>query len=58
VLNEEPAVETAKVDVAMKKRMEGWGLADSIVLSTARNREGKVVTDDPHFRGSPEVYLI
>ena len=57
-LTEELAVEAAKVDVVMKRRTPGWGLSDSIVLSTARKRNGKVVTGDPHFRGLPEVYLI
>lgn len=58
VLGEELAVEAAKLDVVMKKRVPGWGLADSIVLSTARDRGGKVVTGDQHFRGLPEVYMI
>lgn len=57
-LTEEVAVEAAKADVAMKRKVQGWGLADSVVLSTARNRNGKVVTGDPHFRGLPEAYMI
>lgn len=57
-LTEEVAVEAAKVDVNMKKKVQGWGLADSIVLSTARNRSGKVVTGDQHFRGLVEAYMI
>jgi len=57
-LTEELAVEAAKTDVAMKKKVPGWGLADSIVLSTARNRNGKVATGDPHFRGLNESYMI
>lgn len=57
-LTEEVAVEAAKADVAMKSEVQGWGLADSVVLSTARNRNGKVVTGDPHFRGLPEAYMI
>jgi predicted nucleic acid-binding protein len=56
-LTEELAVDAAKADVAMKKKVQGWGLADSIVLSTARNRDGKVVTGDLHFRGLPETYV-
>lgn len=56
-LTEELAVDAAKADVAMKKKVQGWGLADSIVLSTARNRDGKVVTGDFHFRGLPETYV-
>ena len=57
-LTEELAVEAAKTDVAMKKKVRSWGLADSIVLSTARNRNGKVATGDPHFRGLDESYMI
>ena len=57
-LDENLAVEAAKTDVAMKKKVQGWGLADSIVLSTARDRQGKVVTGDPHFRGLAEAHMI
>jgi predicted nucleic acid-binding protein len=57
-LTEELAVEAAKTDVAMKRKVQGWGLADSIVLCTAQNRKGKVVTGDPHFRGLAEAHLI
>lgn len=57
-LTEELAVEAAKTDVAMKKKVRGWGLADSVVLSTAKNRNGKVATGDPHFRGLDESYMI
>ena len=57
-LTEELAVEAAKIDVDMKKKVQGWGLADSIVLSTARNRNGKVATGDQHFRGLAEAYMV
>ena len=57
-LTEDLAVEAAKSDVAMKRKVQGWGLADSIVLSTAHNRNGKVVTGDPHFRGLAEAFMI
>jgi len=57
-LTEELAVEAAKTNVAMKKKVHGWGLADSVVLSTAKNRNGKVATGDPHFRGLNESYMI
>ncbi len=57
-LNEDLAVEAGKADVAMKRKVQGWGLADSVVLSTARNRKGKVVTGDPHFRGLAEAHMI
>lgn len=57
-LTEELAVEAAKIDVDMKKKVQGWGLADSIVLSTARNRNGKVATGDQYFRGLAEAYMV
>jgi len=57
-LTEEIAVEAAKVDVEMKKKIAGWGLADSIVLGTARKRKAKVLTGDEHFLGMPETSFI
>ncbi|RLE79846.1 MAG: type II toxin-antitoxin system VapC family toxin, partial [Thermoprotei archaeon] len=36
-----------------------WGLADSIVLATARKSKAKVITGDEHFRDlAGEVILI
>jgi predicted nucleic acid-binding protein len=57
-LDEDLAVAAAKTDVAMKKRVQNWALADSIVLSTARDRKAKIVTGDPHFRGLDEAYMV
>jgi predicted nucleic acid-binding protein len=57
-LDEDLAVEAAKTDVAMKRKVQNWGLADSIVLSTARDRKGKVVTGDPHFRELDDARMI
>jgi predicted nucleic acid-binding protein len=58
VLDEDLAVAAAKIDIAMKKKVQNWGLADSIVLTTARDRKARVVTGDPHFRGLNEVFII
>ena len=33
-----------------KKVAKRWGLADSIVLATARARHAKIITGDEHFR--------
>ena len=57
-LDFELAVTAGKTDLEMKKKAKGWGLADSIVLCTARNLNGKVVTGDEHFRGLEEVIFI
>jgi len=42
----------------MKKKRRGWGLADSIILCTARVVNGNVVTGDEHFRGLEETIFI
>jgi len=57
-LNEEIAIEAAKIDVEMKKRVAGWGLADSIVLATARTKKAKVLTGDEHFKDLSETVYI
>jgi predicted nucleic acid-binding protein len=57
-LDFEIAAEAGRIDVEMKKKARGWGLADSIVLCTARNAKGKVVTGDEHFRETDEVIFI
>ena len=57
-LTEEISIEAAKVDVEMKKKVAGWGLADSIVLGTARRKKAKVLTGDEHFLNMPETTFI
>ncbi len=57
-LTEEIAVEAAKVDVEMKKTVAGWGMADSIVLGTARKKKANVLTGDEHFLNMPETAFI
>ncbi len=57
-LDFELAVVAGKTDCDMKKKEKGWGLADSIVLCTARSLKGKVVTGDEHFRDLTEVVFI
>ena len=57
-LEESIAVESAKVLTKMKKEIDGWGLADSVVYATALVKKGEVVTGDEHFRGLPNVVLI
>ena len=33
-----------------KRKVRRWGLADSIVLATAREHKARIVTGDEHFR--------
>jgi predicted nucleic acid-binding protein len=57
-LDESTAVESAKVDVKMKKEIDGWGLADSIVYATAIVKKAEVVTGDEHFKKLKNVVFI
>lgn len=57
-LDFEIAAEAGEIDLDMKKKVKGWGLADSIILCTARNAQGKVITGDEHFRGLEETVFI
>ncbi len=57
-LDFEIATIAGEIDLDMKKKRRGWGLADSIILCTARATKGKVVTGDEHFRGLEEAIFI
>jgi len=57
-LDFETAVEAGKINEDQKVKAKGWGLADSIILCTARNLKGKVVTGDEHFRNLDGIVFI
>ncbi|MEM2941182.1 MAG: type II toxin-antitoxin system VapC family toxin [Thermoproteota archaeon] len=40
---------SGEIDIERKNRVSNWGLADSIILATARKSNAKVVTGDKHF---------
>jgi predicted nucleic acid-binding protein len=42
----------------MKKEIDGWGLADSIVYATALLKKAEVVTGDEHFKKLKNVLFI
>jgi len=44
--------------VEMKRKVAGWGLADSIILVQAREANARVVTGDEHFRKVTEALFI
>jgi predicted nucleic acid-binding protein len=41
-----------------KRKIRRWGLADSIVLATAREHKAKIVTGDEHFRGLADEAIM
>ncbi len=53
VLERDIAIEAAKI-----KKSEKLGLADSLILSTARQVGGKVVTGDPDMQGIRDVIFL
>ena len=57
-LDETIAVESARLNVKMRKEIDGWGLADSIVYATATIKKAEVVTGDEHFKKLENVFFI
>ena len=47
-----------EINHTQKKISKDWGMADSIILATARSASAKIVTGDPHFKGLPDAILI
>ena len=52
------AIMAGEINHKRKKIKSDWGMADSIILATARTASAKVVTGDPHFEGLSDVILI
>jgi len=57
-LDELIALKAARTSNKMKKEIEGWGLADSIVYATGVVKKAEVVTGDEHFKKLEGVLFI
>ncbi len=57
-MNEATAIESAIIDIIMKKKIKGWRLADSLVNATGLIKKAKIVTGDEHFQNLTNVILI
>jgi predicted nucleic acid-binding protein len=57
-LEEELARMAGELNFERKKRVKGWGMADSIILATARRAGSRIVTGDPHFRDLTEETIM
>ena len=57
-LEEELARAAGELNFERRKRVKGWGMADSIVLATARRSGSKIATGDPHFKDLPEETIM
>ena len=56
-LNTDIALLAGKINNENKKKIKNWGMADAIILSSAKINKGKVVTGDEHFRTFDSVML-
>ena len=57
-LDEPIALESAKIQNRLKKEIESWGLADSIVYATGQIKKAEVITGDEHFKNLENVIFI
>jgi len=52
------ATEAGKTRNEMRKHKKGFGMADAIILATARTYGCRVLSGDRHFKGLPEAIYI
>ena len=57
-LDSEIAEKAGIINHERKSAVKRWGLADSIVLATAREHGAKIVTGDEHFRDLADEALM
>lgn len=58
LLDEDIAVEAAKIHVEYKVKTPDFGLADAIILASARSRKIKVLTGDLHFKNFNDAIML
>lgn len=56
-LTNEIALAAGEINFENKKKIKNWGMSDSIILSTARMFNAKVVTGDGHFRNLNQIMI-
>ena len=52
------AVESAKIHAENKVKMSDFGLAEAIILASARSRKIKVLTGDIHFKKFKDALML
>lgn len=52
------ALLAGEINHERKAKKRDWGMADSIILATARTASAKVVTGDRHFEGLSDAILV
>ena len=54
----EIAEKAAEIVDELGQKRRGMGIADAVMLATARKVNAKVVTGDKHFRGIKDVVFL
>jgi len=57
-VDREIAILAGEINHRRKTERKGWGMADSLILATARVASAKVVTGDRHFEDLDEAILV
>ncbi len=57
-LSPEFAKEAGILHAETRKKVKDFGMADAIILLTARKLNAKILTGDPHFKGFKEAVLV
>lgn len=57
-LDENQAYEAGQIHAEMRKNNANFGLADAVIISTARRLNAKILTGDPDFKDVKEAILI
>ena len=52
------AVEAAKIHAENRVKISDFGLADAIILASARSRKTKVMTGDPQFKNFKDAVML
>ena len=51
------ALSAGAINFENKKKIKDWGMADAIILASAKKLNAKVVTGDKHFQGMDSVLI-
>jgi len=52
------ALLAGEINLKRKEIQKDWGMADSVILATARSASAKVVSGDRHFAGLADAVLL
>jgi predicted nucleic acid-binding protein len=52
------SVMAGRINYENKKKIRNWGMADSVILATARKLSAKVLTGDPHFKNIKDAVMV